>query len=354
MILYVQHWCLIALLLVVIVVHSGRFLWFTCIGESDRAYTEFAMVAIETAYQNAPSLIPVLIMSGQSSKIPLWMHHMHDNCDLIVVNHNLSFASQVLQFHPEQVKQLGAFLRLDISLIIDSIADYIPSKCSYRWNKDYTIYTDTDVMFMKDINLLDYQPSLLSMGPQLLKGTIANTGVLIINIAKWKEVIPHLLQYANLHKWNFHEQDQGLILSYIRDHLQKRVSLLPNELNWKPYWTLNNNASIIHFHGPKPKRYGDCFALMTPSHHHRMLTSENTSIADRNSKHSKSTECIEADVDRIYREKCNYPPYYIIITASREKYKASLCQQALSFNTYLLYYYSALDSFLKKIQAIVV
>ena len=28
--------------------------------------------------------------------------------------------------------------------------------------------------------------------------------------------------------------------------------LLPDELNWKPYWGLNSNAEIVHFHGPKP------------------------------------------------------------------------------------------------------
>jgi len=314
------------------------------------------MVAIETAHQNAPSLLPVLIVSGQPSKIPDWLYHMHDKCDLIVVNHNLSFASEFLHYRPEQVQQVGAYLRFDMTLIMDSIADYIPSKCSYQWNKEYIIYADTDVMFMKDIYLLDYRPPLISVGPEISKNAIANTGVLIINAPKWKETMPRLMQYANLHKWNFVGCGQGLILSFIKDDLQERVSLLPNELNWKPYWALNNNASIIHFHGPKPKRYADCFALMTSGHHHTSIAiiSHNTSIADRKSRQSVFSECNEADVDRIYREKCDFPPYYKVLIASREKYKASLCQQALSFRTYLLYYYNALDSFLKKIQAITV
>jgi len=64
-----------------------------------------------------------------------------------------------------------------MTLIMDSIADYIPSKWSYQWNKKYIIYADTDVMFMKDINQLDYRPPLISVGPEISKDAIANTDI---------------------------------------------------------------------------------------------------------------------------------------------------------------------------------
>jgi hypothetical protein len=32
-----------------------------------------------------------------------------------------------------------------------------------------------------------------------------------------------------------------------------RWSRLPLEMNWKPYWGWNPDASIVHFHGPKPQ-----------------------------------------------------------------------------------------------------
>ena len=35
---------------------------------------------------------------------------------------------------------------------------------------------------------------------------------------------------------------------YINEGLNK----LPLEYNWKPYWGINNEAKIIHFHGIKP------------------------------------------------------------------------------------------------------
>ena len=35
---------------------------------------------------------------------------------------------------------------------------------------------------------------------------------------------------------------------------------LPLDLNWKPYWGINEAAQIIHFHGPKPAALRKLFA----------------------------------------------------------------------------------------------
>lgn len=351
--LYAVFFCLIAVMQAAIVVDSKsteRFLWFTCIGESDRLYLEFEMVALESASQNSPSLLPVVVVSGPPSGIPQWLHHMHDQCDLILLNHNVSFAAEVIRFHPDRAHLLGPYLRLDIPLIVDSIVDHIPSKCSYQWNKEYVIYTDTDVMILKDVNPLVYRPPILSAGAEAYKGRIANTGVQIINVPQWKQIIPHLLQYATLHKWSFITYDQGLTLEYIKEHLQNNVSLLPNELNWKPYWAINNNASIVHFHGPKPKKYADCYALLTSNHHALEQASYNVSTADSKSDLT-AVECIEEDVDRIYREQCSFPPYYSVLSDSRDYYNLTLCRQVQSYRIYLSYYYHSLHLFKKKIQA---
>lgn len=196
-------------------------------------------------------------------------------------------------------------------------------------------------MILKDVNPLVYRPAILSVGPEHIKDTIDNTGVQIINVPEWKQIMPHLLQYATSHKWSFDAYDQGLILHYIDDYLQKNVSLLPNELNWKPYWTINSNALILHFHGPKPKKYADCYALLTSNHHPFAISSYNVSTANSNSSLT-TVDCIEEDVDRIYREQCRFPPYYSVLIGSKERYNATLCQQVLSYRTYLSYYYHTL------------
>lgn len=357
---FILSFCVITLLngiKAAVVDHSKsteRFLWFTCIGESDRLYLDFEMVALESASKNSPSLLPVVVVSGSPSEIPQWLHHMHDQCELILLNHNVSFAAEVIRFRPDRAHLLGPYLRLDIPLIVDSIVDHIPSKCSYQWNKEYVIYTDTDVMILKDVNPLVYRPPILSAGAESYKDRIANTGVQIINVPQWKQIIPHLLQYATLHKWTCESVegsfDQALTLEYIKEHLQNKVSLLPNELNWKPYWAMNNNALIIHFHGPKPKKYADCYALLESNHHALKLASYNVSTADSKSDPS-SANCIDVNVDRIYREQCSFPPYYSVLSYSREHYNLTLCQQAQSYRTYLSYYYHSLHLFKKKIQS---
>ncbi len=173
----------------------------------------------------------------------------------------------------------------------------------------------------------------------------------IINVPEWKQIIPHLLQYATLHKWTCESVkgsfDQALTLEYIKEHPQNKVSLLPNELNWKPYWAMNNNALIIHFHGPKPKKYADCYALLESNHNALKLASYKVSTADSKSELTS----IKEHVDRIYREQCSFPPYYSVLSYSRDHYNLTLCRQAQSYRTYLSYYYHSFHLFKMKIQA---
>lgn len=42
--------------------------------------------------------------------------------------------------------------------------------------------------------------------------------------------------------------DQGAI----RRHFAGAWEALPETMNWKPYWGRNDDACIVHFHGPKP------------------------------------------------------------------------------------------------------
>ena len=42
--------------------------------------------------------------------------------------------------------------------------------------------------------------------------------------------------------------DQG----YLNELCFNDMEILPIEYNWKPYWGINGNAKLIHFHGMKP------------------------------------------------------------------------------------------------------
>ena len=50
--------------------------------------------------------------------------------------------------------------------------------------------------------------------------------------------------------------DQPLILAYFTP---EQITQLPDRFNWKPYWGGSDaDAAIVHFHGPKPRRFLPC------------------------------------------------------------------------------------------------
>ncbi len=52
----------------------------------------------------------------------------------------------------------------------------------------------------------------------------------------------------------------GWLLDYTRD-TNKTEAPLPDRFNWKAYWGDDPGATIVHFHGPKPRRMNciECF-----------------------------------------------------------------------------------------------
>ena len=44
------------------------------------------------------------------------------------------------------------------------------------------------------------------------------------------------------------------------------LTMLPPRFNWKPYWGMDKDAVIVHFHGPKPERCLDCIILLTQTY----------------------------------------------------------------------------------------
>lgn len=137
-------------------------------------------------------------------------------------------------------KLSGTFMRLDIPFIEN--------------DDDYVLYTDIDVIFNKDINDTNLsKPKVVSAGPEVSKeyheGDIFNAGILYLNVKAMREKcnkIFSLLEQGIPNKTNLF--DQG----YINEVCENEFDFLPLEYNWKPYWGLNENAKIIHFHGIKP------------------------------------------------------------------------------------------------------
>ena len=137
-------------------------------------------------------------------------------------------------------KLSGTFMRLDIPFV--------------EKKEKYVLYVDIDVIFLKDIVLDDLpKPKFLAAAPEFDKNVSKmkyfNAGILLLNIEGMKEkcqqIFSKIEKYIPTKKGLF---DQG----YLNEFCFKDMELLPLIYNWKPYWGINDDAAIIHFHGMKP------------------------------------------------------------------------------------------------------
>ena len=212
-------------------------------------YSDLLTVALKSARQNTSLDLVVLYDGPKEHRIyevlleynVKIIEHQFSHFDCL----NKTFTHEILLAKTgnssiDLRKLSGTFMRLDIPFIENE--------------DDYVLYTDVDVIFNKDINNTDLsKPRVVSAGPEVSReyheGDIFNAGILYMNVKAMRErcqKIFSLLERGIPNKTNLF--DQG----YINEVCENEFDFLPLEYNWKPYWGLNKNARIIHFHGIKP------------------------------------------------------------------------------------------------------
>lgn len=231
--------------------------WFFCLNavtlnRKGHDFKTMAIVAVNSCLKNT-SLEPHLLYDGNPDDFT----DMMEKLGVTIHYHRSVLYNELLEKYSTEYDRtlkevnLGANYYLDISLGAFLRFD-IPLFCI----DDYYIYTDTDVMFLKGI---DTNPDILSqiknfmVAPQADQESLfddINSGVLVCNTEHMKQNYFGLINYAR-NNIPFHNQyylDQEILREfYYKDH-----SLLNLSYNWKPYWGINDNATIIHWHGPKP------------------------------------------------------------------------------------------------------
>jgi len=137
----------------------------------------------------------------------------------------------------------GSFLRTEIPMLCKS----------HGFLDDYCLYSDFDVIFNKaDFSgLYEIKPEFFAAAPEHDKNnfTYFNAGILWMNLkTMFKEdliIMNHISHNIN----NLHVLDQ----TAYNNLYGERFTRLPLEYNWKPYWGINHEAKIIHWHGAKPR-----------------------------------------------------------------------------------------------------
>lgn len=199
------------------------------------------------------SLQPVCIFDGNpESELMKWLK---DN-GVSVLPHEVEFKSELFSekvmmanegspYNPSQAS--GAYLRIEAAKLISD---------------PYFLYTDCDVMFAADPSQYFVFPKILGASPEVVvqgklfgETNTFNSGVLIVNRAAFLEESEGLVQFCRRN--NFYDKrhssyDQSLLNRYFAGRWDRLVSYL----NWRPSQGINADASIIHFHGPKPHRIG--------------------------------------------------------------------------------------------------
>lgn len=215
--------------------------WYFCLSQGAKNIYQYEIrAAVNSALENT-TLRPHFIYDGTPDDLTKWL----ENKGVKVIFHKVSFAAAFEKFTCPYASNtaLGAFLRIDIPLI--EIED------------DYVLYTDTDVVFNKDIKLEEMgRPELFSAATQnsVDDWSVFNSGVMIMNVANMKSEHNAIVDFiCNFHNGN--EGHKGMLDQEVLNELylkNNKFTKLSELYNHKPYWGINKEAFIVHYHGPKP------------------------------------------------------------------------------------------------------
>jgi len=218
--------------------------WFFAVSEMsidhhDHDFRALIRSAVNSAQRNT-LLKPYMIYDGEEGAFTQEMRELGVN----VIRHRLTFydrvkAAQQAQ-RPDWTSYMfvasGALLRLEIPLL-ETVDDFV-------------LYTDCDVVFLKDPELDALRPSVFAVAPQRHQDSHEdmNSGVMVMNLPRLRADLPRLVDFLCNSFAQINGFDQEVYRIFYRS-LWDRLSL---DYNWKPYWGVAPDAKIIHFHGPKP------------------------------------------------------------------------------------------------------
>lgn len=204
-------------------------------------YLNMYLVAVHSKKLNSPNLKPILITDISNDCISERIRSLLLRLGVEIVFYESSIKNSILTCSRDEGWKsiaLGAFLRLEIPKISNQ--------------NDLVLYTDLDVIFLKEI-LFEGVSTNLAMAPEFNVENFddVNSGVMLFNPFIMKTLFEDILSFIDSNLLTINDFDQGPIRSIAKG----RWDGLSPVYNWKPYWGINPDARVIHFHGPKPTAY---------------------------------------------------------------------------------------------------
>jgi hypothetical protein len=216
--------------------------WFFALNEgASDWFGDMIKVAVRSARQNT-SLEPVCLYDGKANQLTDWLAAEGVN----VVSTHVPFRGELFSqrirsinagthYTPEHA--CGAFLRTQA-------ANYATD--------DVFLYTDCDVMFLDDAISATHTDRIAAV-PENDKTHSFNSGAMLINRRYFTSHLPGLIRYIGAR--GFYHRDAGSYdQCFLNEYFAQQWEPLPSKFNWRPGDGANPEASIVHFHGPKPTR----------------------------------------------------------------------------------------------------
>lgn len=205
--------------------------YFACNDRSEKFFT-LIKSAVDSALKNT-TLKPVFLYDGEENELTKWLRERN----VQIIPHRVSFYDQLKNHYDDNnlIVASGTFLRCDIPII--------------EKEDDFVLYTDCDVIFLKDFKT-DLKPEYFACSSQNKKNDFKNfnAGVMLMNVKKLREDYENFCEFIKNNLKSFYVFDQTAYQIFYSD----KVTKLPIIFNYKPYWGINNDAVILHFHGAKP------------------------------------------------------------------------------------------------------
>lgn len=192
-------------------------------------------LAILSARKNSQFEI-VLLYTGERNNATKWLEAQ----EVRLVDTTIPYIDTLVKLTNEgrySLATLGHWLRTNV--------------CLEEKDDTFVLYTDVDVVFFSQTQAASLKPAYFSAAPEFKKDSwnYCNAGVMVANIKGLRSEYPIFEQYLieNIEKSTYGFNDQSAYNIFYRG----RWDRLPVTMNWKPYWGLNNEVEILHFHGPK-------------------------------------------------------------------------------------------------------
>jgi lipopolysaccharide biosynthesis glycosyltransferase len=215
------------------------------LGHKDHNWHDMIYVAVKSALANT-ELVPHLLYDGEDDA---FLQNLRD-LNVQVIFHRLPFFDQLAalgKIHRADNPNFmgiaaGAFLRTQVPLFCD------------RYD-ERALYTDCDVLFVRnpvpDLMRMDL-PQFFAAAGQMDRNswqTDMNSGVMLMNVRAMRDEMSNFISFLLA---NFQSLSGGFDQPALRQYYKGRWAGLPDRFNWKPYWGWSDDATILHFHGPKP------------------------------------------------------------------------------------------------------